>query len=183
MNDFLLDAKQNPGKLKYSALMGLSAHYAAEMLWRVAGVKLTYVPYKSSPESLTAVIGGHVDLAATFALGGMRGSGIIRQLAVAEKERIYDHPEVPTLIELGYPVVMDTSVGLCGPKGLSEEVVKKLTDAHLEVLRKYEKEIKEQLPKLDNYPNFLEGRSTMRFLEEKERKYRELAPQMGIKLE
>ena len=183
MNEFLLDAKQNPGKLKYSALMGLSAHYGAEMLWRAAGVKLTYVPYKSSPESLTAVIGGHVDLAATFALGGMRGSPLIRQLAVAEKERIYDEPGVPTLKELGYPVVVDTSVGLCGPKGLSDEIVKKFEDAHRKVIRKYEKEIKERLPKIDNYPNFLEGEFTKKYFEEKERKYREYAPRMGIKLE
>jgi len=183
MNEFLLDAKQNPGKLKYSALMGIPAHYGAEMLWRAAGVKLTYVPYKSSPESLTAVIGGHVDLAATAGLSGMSGSPLLRQLAVAEKERVYDHPEVPTLKELGYPIFMDTSCALCGPKGLSEEVVKKLTDAHLKVLRKYEKEIKERLPKIDNYPYFLEGKFSLDFYKEKERKYRELAPQMGIKLE
>jgi tripartite-type tricarboxylate transporter receptor subunit TctC len=183
MKEFLLDAKQNPGRLKYSALMGISAHYAVEMLCRAAGIKLTFVPYKSSPESMTAVIGGHADLAATAGLVGMSGSPLIRQLAVAEKERVYDHPEVPTLKELGYPIFMDTSCVLAGPKGLSEEVVNKLTDAHLKVLKKYEKEIKERLPKIDNYPYFLKGDLTMQFYKEKENRYREYAPQMGIKLE
>jgi tripartite-type tricarboxylate transporter receptor subunit TctC len=183
MKEFLLDAKQNPGKLKYAALMGVSAHYAAEMLWGAAGVKVAFVPHKSSPASLTAVVGGHVDLASTSVLGGMKGSPLIRQLAVAERKRVFDSPEVPTLAELGYPIFIDTSVSLCGPKGISDEVIKKFTDAHLKVLKKYDKEIKERLPQIGNYPNFLEGESTMSFFREKEEKYREFAPKMGIKLE
>lgn len=144
---------------------------------------MTYVPYKSSPESLTALIGGHVDMAATAGLSGMSGSPYLRHLAIAEEERVFDHPDLPTLKELGYPVVINSTILLAAPKGLPDEMVNKLVNAHRKVYAKYEKEIKEQVPKLDSYPVFIDGETTMKNLKEREKKYREMAPQMGIRLE
>lgn len=184
LNDFLADARQNPGKLKYASYgIGAIPHFATEILSKAAGVKMTYVPYKSSPESLTALIGGHVDMAATAGLSGMSGSPYLRLLAIAEEERISNHPEVPTLKELGYPVVLNVTNVLSAPRGVTEEVVNKLVDAQRKVYAKYEKEIKEQIPKLDQYPIFIEGGSALKLLREREKKYREMAPQMGIRLE
>jgi tripartite-type tricarboxylate transporter receptor subunit TctC len=183
MKEFLSDAKQNPRKLRYGSVRGNPANFGTEMLSRLAGVELTYVPFKSSPESVTALLGGHVDLAATIGLSGMTGSPLIRILAVAEEERLYDFPEVPTLKELGYPIFMSSNISLCGPKGIPDEIVKKFTDVQQKVLAKYGKEIKERLPKLDQYPAFLDGKATMQLYKEREKKYREYAPLIGIKME
>ena len=184
LNEFLADARQNPGKLKYASYgIGAIPHFAMEILSKAAGVKFTYVPYKSSPESLTALIGGHVDMAATAGLSGMSGSPYLRQLAIAEEERVSDHPNVPTLKELGYPVVLNVTNALSAPKGVSADVVNKLVDAQRKVYGKYEKEIREQIPKLDQYPIFIDGETTMKNLKEREKRYREMAPQMGIRLE
>jgi len=61
--------------------------------------------------------------------------------------------------------------------------VKKFTDVQQKVLAKYGKEIKERLPKLDQYPAFLDGKATMQLYKEREKKYREYAPLIGIKME
>lgn len=184
INDLLADARQNPGKIKYASYgIGAMPHFATEMLSNAAGVKMTYVPYKSSPESLTALIGGHVDMAATAGLSGMAGSPYLRNLAIAEEERVFDYPDVPTLKELGYPVVINSTNLLAAPKGITDEIVNKFVNAHRRVYVKYEKEIKEQVPKLDSYPVFIDGKTTMKNLKEREKKYREMAPKMGIRLE
>lgn len=122
-------------------------------------------------------------MAVTAGLSGMTGSPLIRPLAIAEEERVFDHPDIPTLKELGYPIICNSVLVLCGPKGTPDEVVNKFVDAHQKVSAKYEKEIKEKLPKLDVYPLYVDGKSAVKILKERERKYREMAPQMGIKLE
>ena len=183
MKEVLLDAKQNPEKLRYSSLRGAVAHYAGEMLFNTAGVKLTFVPFKSSVECMTALIGGHVELAVSTGLVGMSGSPLIRPLAVADDERLFDHPDVPTLKEVGYPISMYSIVVLCGPKGIPKAVVNRLYEANRKVFEKYGDEIKAKLPKMDQYPAFADGESVSRMVREAEKKYRGLAPQMGIKLE
>ncbi len=184
LNEFLADARQNPGKIRYASYgIGAIPHFATEILSKAAGIRMTYVPYKSSPESLTALIGGHVDMAATAGLSGMSGSPYLRHLAIAEEERVFDHPELSTLKELGYPVVINSTILLAAPKGLPDEIVSKLMNAHRKVYAKYEKEIKEQVPKLDSYPVFIDGETTLKNLKDREKKYREMAPQMGIRLE
>lgn len=184
LEEFLRDAKKGPGELRYASYgIGAITHYATELLSQAAGVKLTYVPFKSSPESLTALMGGHVELAVTAGLAGMAGSPRIRPVAVASETRLPDYPDVPTLKELGYAVVVDSTVLLAAPSGVPDEVVRKFTAAHVKALAKYESDIKAKMPKLNQYPDFVEGEPLMKVLRERERKYRELAPQMGIKLE
>ena len=183
MSEFLNDAKQNPGKLRCAVLIGSTIHYAAEMLSRAAGVKLTFVPFKSTPEGLTTLIGGHVEMVVAPGLGGMRGSPHIRALAVAEEERLFGYPETPTLKEIGYPVFIETMLMLCGPKELSDEVASLLSDAHHKVFVKYEKEIKEKMSKIDIAPRLVDGKATAKTLREFEKDFKEWTVQAGIKPE
>jgi len=105
LSDFIKEAKSQPGKLKYATWGPNSATVlATEMLCKVAGVKLTFIPFKTSPDSLTAIAGGNADMAVTFSLSGLRQSGLIRPLAISDEERVPDYPNLPTLRELGYPI-------------------------------------------------------------------------------
>jgi tripartite-type tricarboxylate transporter receptor subunit TctC len=181
MNKFLQDAKQNPGKLRCAALMGSTLQYAVEMLARAAGVRLTLVPFKSTPEGLTALIGGHLEMAVAPGLGGMKKSPDIRVLAVAEEERLSGYPDAPTLKELGYPVLIETMLMLCGPKDLPEEIANALADAHRKAFVKYGKEMKEKMSNIDIFPRSVDGKMTGKMLREFEKEFKEWAIQAGIK--
>jgi tripartite-type tricarboxylate transporter receptor subunit TctC len=90
--------KKNPDKFNYgSSGVGTSTHLAAELFQIKTGTKMTHVPYRSSAEVMTALIGGHIDLAfdnITLAWPQARG-GALRALAVTSTEPSATAPEVP----------------------------------------------------------------------------------------
>ena len=58
----------------------------------------------------------------------MKG-GQLRALAVMDKDRVKFFPDVPTMVELGYPTIISSSTrGIAGLKGMPEPIVKKLQD-------------------------------------------------------
>ena len=182
MKDFVQDARQNPKKLTYGAMMGSTNHYLAAIFSKVAGVELVPVFFKSSPEIATALLGGHIDLGTMVGLGGLSESPMARILAVAEEERIPGRPEVPTLKEMGYPVLVSSGDVLGAPKALPDKVVNKFVDAHNKVMAKYGKEIKQRLQKIDLEYAFHDGNSTLKLLREKEEQKVVYAPLVGVKL-
>jgi tripartite-type tricarboxylate transporter receptor subunit TctC len=182
MKDFVQDAKQNPRKLTYGAMMGSTNHYLAAIFSKVAGVELVPVFFKSSPEIATALLGGHIDLGTMVGLAGLSDSSLARVLAVAEEERIPGQPEVQTLKEMGYPVLVSSGDVLCAPKALPDKVVNKFIDAHNKVMAKYGKEIKQRLQKIDLEYTFHDGNSTLKLLKGKEEQKVVYAPLVGVKL-
>jgi tripartite-type tricarboxylate transporter receptor subunit TctC len=99
---------------------------------REAKVKLNHIPFKSSGESLQAVMGGHVPMsfsAVNQALGAVK-SGDVRALAIGSEKRSVYLPDVPTFAELGLPKVLsETWIGLAGPANMAPELVSKINDA------------------------------------------------------
>ena len=106
LNDVLSYAKKNPGELKWShAGRGISLHVIALSIFKKAGVQTIDVPYKGSPEVLTALLGGHVD-AASIAYGPAQEqlrAGKVRFLTFYSDQRYSDQPGVPSIVELGFP--------------------------------------------------------------------------------
>jgi tripartite-type tricarboxylate transporter receptor subunit TctC len=94
------------------------------------GVKLEDVPYAGDATTLPALLGGHIQVGA-IDYSAMRPSveaGKIRVLAVCAEKRLDLAPDIPTVIELGYEMPYDSSLGLFGPKGLPEGLVKEIQD-------------------------------------------------------
>lgn len=148
IGDFLEGAKAK--RLSYASYgVGVITHFTAERLFALAGVDLTYIPYKSSPESATAMLGRHVDLAVTAGTGGVGQSPDVRILAVATEQRRPDRPNVPTLKEQGFDVSLDYISSVLAPKGLPPAVKAKLEGAIQKANDKYEAEFAAQLIKGD----------------------------------
>lgn len=184
MNEFLAEAKGHPGKLKYSTMVGSSPHLAAEMFAKVAGVQLTGVPFKSSPECLTVLSGGNVEMAITFGLGGIGKSGMIRPLATSNDSRLPDYPDVPTLKELGYVLRYSTTdLGIGAPVKTPDNVVAKLVDSYNKTYAKYERELRDRLQKIEQYLINTDGKGAMQLYKEKERMFKEFYAQTGFKVE
>jgi tripartite-type tricarboxylate transporter receptor subunit TctC len=123
-------AKANPGKLNYaSAGIGNTIHLAGELFNHSAGIKLVHVPYNSGAEATTAVLGGQVQM--TFVnitgLPPLMADGKLRPLAVTSPKRLPLLPDVPTMIESGYPdFVVRAFFGLVAPAGTPGAIVDKL---------------------------------------------------------
>lgn len=103
---------------------GGSNHVALLKLARAAGIKsadLTIVPFKGANESVTAVLGGHIDatIGTIAVLAPMIEAGKLRLVAVAAPQRLGGALSgVPTWRELGFDVVEGNWRGVVGPKGL-----------------------------------------------------------------
>ncbi len=106
LKDLLADAKANPGKLNFATINpGSTQNLSAELFKSVAGVDAPIVPFKTSPEAFTALIGGNVDVVfeAYAAAKPLVTSGRMRALASTGERRYGYLPEVPTAIESGLP--------------------------------------------------------------------------------
>jgi len=99
-------ARRNPGKLNYSSTgAGTSVHLSAELLKYYAGVDIVHVPYRGAAAAMTALLSGDVDMMVDSvppSLPQIR-AGKVRALAVTSARRVPQLPEVPTMIESGYP--------------------------------------------------------------------------------
>ena len=116
-------AKQNPGKVTYATPgTGTSLHIGMEQIAGMAGIKLTQVPFKGGAETNAAALGQHTMLQADST--GWRplvDAGKLRLLMVWTSVRSPNFPDVPTLKELGYPMVYNSPFGIGGPKGMDPE--------------------------------------------------------------
>jgi len=150
LKELLGYAKANPGKLNYgSAGTGGATHLSMELLMSMAGIKLVHVPYKGSAPSVTAMLGGEVQLgifSANSVLPHIH-SGRLRALGVSTTTRTPTFPDVPTIAEAGVPgyEVVQWS-GLFAPAGVPAAIVGKLNRQINEILKL--PDVKERLAKV-----------------------------------
>jgi tripartite-type tricarboxylate transporter receptor subunit TctC len=133
-------AKANPGKL-VTAIGGIGSSNHLTPVWfaNVADIKLLYVPFKGSGDSITALLGGEV-----FAFVDNEPSILphvqskrVRALAVTGPQRSQHLPEIPTMIESGYKgFVVEPWFGFQVPAGTPKEVVQTLNSAFNESVKK-----------------------------------------------
>lgn len=129
-------ARANPGKLNYTTSgIGTTNHLAMETIQEKEGVQLTHVPFRGSNEAVTAVLGGQVDMVCDSSTWApFVENNQMRALSVWTAERVQRFPNVPTLKELGYDLVVTSPYGVSGPKGMDEGVVRVLHDMMKEAL-------------------------------------------------
>ncbi len=123
-------AKAKPGQLKFaSGGNSTPAHLAGELFKREAGINIVHIPYKTPPAGAAAVLSGEVDMmfGATVAVAPHIKSGRERVLATSTPKRLPAFPDVPTLVELGYPnVVVSNWSGIVAPAGTPKDIIERL---------------------------------------------------------
>lgn len=105
---------------------------------RITKSRFQFVPFGSGAEAVTAALGGHVDAVIQNPpemLPALQ-SGRLRLLASASVERWKEYPDVATLREQGIDVVVDSMIGIIGPKGIPQDRTELLTRAFLEAAQK-----------------------------------------------
>ena len=131
LKDFVAAAKAAPGKLTYgSAGIGGATHVGMEEFALVAGIQLNHIPYKGGAPALQDLLGGQIDaLADSSSWAPHVTSGKLRLLATWGDKRTHDFPDVPTLKDSGYDLVVDAPNGVGAPRGLDPAVHKRLREA------------------------------------------------------
>jgi len=122
--EFLEASRRDPETaLSAVASAGGTGRLLLYYLERETGVKFKFVAFKSGSEATLAVLGGHVPFT-TENLSEMYSqveSKQMRVLAVTGDKRLPILPDVPTLKELGYPIVFGTGRGFAMPAGVPKE--------------------------------------------------------------
>ena len=124
--------KANPGKVSFgSAGQGSAQHMALESFKLAAGVDTIHIPYKGSGPMLVDLIGGQIGYSfdtMTAATPHVK-SGKVRAIAQTRAKRASSYPNVPTMIEAGFPNFEATTwYGLAGPGKLPPAMAQRMNE-------------------------------------------------------
>jgi tripartite-type tricarboxylate transporter receptor subunit TctC len=139
IKDFIEYAKTRPGQLNYGSTGSSSAQRLAfEFLMSKAGIKLTQVPYKGGAGAATiALLGGEVTatMLTTASFLPHIKSGRLKVIAVVAPKRVPQLPDVPTMVESGYPeLTLGSWQGLFVPAGTPRPIVDRLFAVMMKVM-------------------------------------------------
>ncbi len=139
LKDLIDFARQNPKKLTYGTNAPNSiGNLIMEQVAQREGVQFTHIPFKGATEYQTALLGGHVQFTAGDFRYSLVDSGEIRTLFYFGEKRSDDYPQIPILKELGHDIPCPVFIGIMGPKGLPDEVTKKLEKAFTDAMKEPE---------------------------------------------
>jgi tripartite-type tricarboxylate transporter receptor subunit TctC len=139
VKDLIAAARAKPGNIAFASPgFGATQHFTGELFKQVAGVDMLHVPFRSSPEAISALLGGQVDVLfdTVSAVLGQVQSGQLKALAVTGKERFPAVPTVPAAIESGVLPGYDVTTwyGVFAPHGTPPTVITKLNQTLNEAL-------------------------------------------------
>jgi tripartite-type tricarboxylate transporter receptor subunit TctC len=139
VHDIIAAAKANPGKLNFGTIApGSTQNLSAQLFRLTADIKVTVVTFRTTPELVTALLRGDVDVGIDY-LAGFRAALNDKQLqAVAStgEKRSLSTPDVPTVSESGLPEFVVTSWNaVSAPAGTPDEIVNFLSREIREALK------------------------------------------------
>ncbi len=138
MEELIAYAKANPGKLNYGSTgIGTSSHLSSFMLSKRVGFEATHIPYKGA-DALKDLLAGRIQFMFATIPSVMPHitAGKLKPIAVSSLKRSRSMPEVPTVVEKGFPQFEAGSwFGFFAPKGTPEAVISMVNKAVNEVLQ------------------------------------------------
>lgn len=177
-------ARKRPGELNYgSSGTGGSNHLTTELFAKLAGIKITHVPYKSIGPALTDLIGGEVQMVVTTlpsALVQVK-AGRLKALGIAGAQRSSFAPDIPTIAEGGVPYISEQFWGLAAPGKTPPDVVNRLG----ETLRKAVQtpQLKEQFAREGGEPILLTSEEFAKFVLGDVERWRQIVKDINLQLE
>ena len=133
-------ARKNPNAVKIGITSAKVVSNPGFLMWQIEkkeNIEFAYVPFKSSTEVLSAVAGGHVNMYASTVDASLMSwvkEGKLRLLAFMGTGKMPGYENLPSLQEM-YGLLVPNVMGVWGPKGLPDYVVKKLDDAFAKAIK------------------------------------------------
>ena len=134
--DLIAYARQNPKKVTYGTNAPNSiSNLIMEQIAKKEGVQMVHIPFKGSAEYQTALLGGHVMfIVGEFNYSYLEG-GQTRVLLFLGEKHSEEYPQVPVVKDLGYDIPCPVYNGVAGPKGLPDEIARKIEEAFTKGMR------------------------------------------------
>lgn len=153
LSDFVQWCKANPAKANFATTSaGGTPHFVGVMLANEAKTAINPVHYRGGAPALQDLVGGHIAASVNPISEIMsQAKGALRMLAVTGSKRSPFLPDVPTMRESGYNVVLDTWFGVFAPAKTPPEIVQALNAQLLELSRT--KEMAEAWAKIGSEPH------------------------------
>jgi tripartite-type tricarboxylate transporter receptor subunit TctC len=182
--DLIAKAKAEPGKYTFgSGGVGTGNHLAGELLKKTAGIDLLHVPFRGVSLGMTALYSGDIDMifsSAIEALGHAR-DGRVRVLGIGADKRMAELPDTPSIRELVPGYAATNWYGLFGPRGLPAGVLARLES---EIAKVREDPVTVQRSAAAGMTMILTPADVLRAKMAAEvPRWRQLVPQLGLKLE
>jgi tripartite-type tricarboxylate transporter receptor subunit TctC len=177
-------AKANPGKLYNGSGVASPPHIAWGLFVLTTGTDITFVPYRGMAQAMTDLVSGqiHMMIDGIGSLLPHIRDGKARALAVTGTTRSPDLPDVPTMIESGYPdYVLSFWTGIMAPAGTPPDLVAKVNAAINQGLKS--PEMKQSLAKFNVEPNIASPQEFGTFLAAEARKWADVVKATNIKVE
>jgi tripartite-type tricarboxylate transporter receptor subunit TctC len=184
MKEFVALAKRDPDKFNVSTPpIGTTPQLQAEVLKLREGLqKMASIPFAGGGDALKALISGTVQLSSGVlapAHPQIKG-GTIKALAVTGRTRWHDLPEIPTMLEAGYPdFVFETYTALMAPAKTPPEIVARLEKASLDILHK--PEMRDKLTQAGFEVTARDGKGHMARVAKEVPMFRDIIAQAGIR--
>jgi tripartite-type tricarboxylate transporter receptor subunit TctC len=139
LQELIEHVKKNPGKMIYASQgNGATPHLTANMFMGLTGTSMVHVPYRGETLVLQDMLGGHVDLFFGNVAGvlSLWRDGKVKVLAVLDKKRARQMPDVPTTAEAGLPALVSTAwFAVAGPPKLPAALQQQIAAAFNDVLK------------------------------------------------
>jgi tripartite-type tricarboxylate transporter receptor subunit TctC len=128
LKELIDHAKKNPGLKVGTGGKQTVQHMLLTTLNKVEKTGFVGVPFSGDATNLPALLGGHtsVGMMDYSALKSLAEAKKVKVLAVVTEKRVDFAPKVPSVVELGYPIVYVPILGVVAPKGTSQEIIDKL---------------------------------------------------------
>ena len=181
VKDLIDTAKREPNTL-VSAIASAtgSGRLFQYMLEKQTGARFKYISFKSGSDAGTAVAGGHVHLTTEnhSEIAAHLESKRVRVLAVTGERRMAALPTVPTMKELGYPIVVGTGRGVAMPAGVPREAVATVENM---LRRAVTTKLWKDYSANNNFEEgFLDGAQFKKYLESRREEFRDFLTHVGM---
>ena len=125
-------AKTKPGSLSFGSQgVGSGGQILGEMFRARVDAPMVHVPFRGAAPAATEIMAGRIDFLFTsyISIGEQAKAGKLRIIAIGGKQRVREHPEIPTMAEAGFPGIdLEMWHGMVGPAGLPAPIVKRLNE-------------------------------------------------------
>jgi tripartite-type tricarboxylate transporter receptor subunit TctC len=186
LQELIAHAKANPGALTFGFGINTPPQVLGETLKIVSGADIRSIPYRGGAQAVQDVLGGRIDMnfGATSTLLPLIQQGKLKALAFTGAKRSVDLPDVPTVIEAGFPQIAfnpDAWAAVLAPATTPLAIVKKLNDAINECLRS--SELQATLAKLGYEPKQMSHQEFAAFLASEMKRWPPIVKAAGLKAE
>ena len=181
LKDLVAAAKANPGKISWAGTsVGSQDHLSILLFQRITGTKFSFISFTGSSEIVAAALGGHVNVACMepWVAKPQAEAGKLRILGLVAEKRLDPLPDLPTLKEQGYDVVLSMQRGVVAAGNIPKEARDYLINAFKKLSTS--KEWKEYLAKEGVMDASLTGDEYVRFLAEETAKWADLQREAGL---